>query len=287
MAQYDGQQIVFAQGRYRIERFWGCLPEGPQLGIISTLAVGSDGTLFVAQRNGPPVLVFAPDGQLRHVWPERIATDPHGISVARGQGLDADRILLVDRDAHQVLLCTIQGEVLLALGERHSPSFQAPFNHPTSAAQASDGDIYVADGYGNTVVHRFDSGGHLLSTWGCPGDRPGAFTTPHAVWVDRRDRVLVADRENNRVQLFDREGVYLESWYGFYKPMAIAEDERGRIYVSDQIPRVSQLSPGGELIGLARPAWNVPHGLACGPDGEIFVTEMAPNSLTRLSPVSE
>jgi len=287
MAQYDGQQVAFAQGRYRIERFWGCLPEDRQLGIISTLAVGSDGTLFVAQRNGPPVLVFAPDGQLRDIWPEHTAADPHGISVARTETSGPDRILLVDRDAHQVLLCSTQGEVLLALGERHRPRFQAPFNHPTSAAQAADGDIYVADGYGNTVVHRFDSGGRLLSTWGCPGDGPGAFTTPHAIWLDGRDRVLVADRENNRVQLFDREGVYLESWRGFYKPLAIAEDGQGRIYVSDQIPRVSQLSPEGELIGLARPAWNVPHGMACGPDDEIFVTEMAPNSLTRLSPMRD
>ena len=177
MAQYDGQQVAFAQGRYRIERFWGCLPEDRQLGIISTLAVGSDGTLFVAQRNGPPVLVFAPDGQLRDIWPEHTAADPHGISVARTETSGPDRILLVDRDAHQVLLCSTQGEVLLALGERHRPRFQAPFNHPTSAAQAADGDIYVADGYGNTVVHRFDSGGRLLSTWGCPGDGPGAVTT--------------------------------------------------------------------------------------------------------------
>ena len=130
MAQYDGQQVAFAQGRYRIERFWGCLPEDRQLGIISTLAVGSDGTLFVAQRNGPPVLVFAPDGQLRDIWPEHTAADPHGISVARTETSGPDRILLVDRDAHQVLLCSTQGEVLLALGERHRPRFQAPFNHP-------------------------------------------------------------------------------------------------------------------------------------------------------------
>ena len=129
------------------------------------------------------------------------------------------RVLVVDRDAHQVLICDTQGKRQLALGMRHAPALQAPFNHPTSAAVAPDGDIYVADGYGNSVVHRFGADGRLKRTLGRAAARvPGEFTHA-ACGVDRpRGRVLVADRENNRVQIFDRDGTYLTEWGDFYHP---------------------------------------------------------------------
>ena len=89
------------------------------------------------------------------------------------------------------------------------------------------------------------------------------------------------------MQVFNSEGHLLQIWSGFYKPMDLCEDASGYLYVSDQIPRLSQLDPAGNLIGRARPAWNVPHGIACGPDGVMYVAEMNPSSLTRLYPISE
>ena len=274
--------VAMSGQRFRVDRFWGQLGEGETLGRVSTLAVASDGAVIVTQRSGPPVLVFNPDGSLRTAFKDLPAIDPHGVSV------DAqDRILLVDRDAHQIFICSMQGDVIMTLGARHRPQFQAPFNHPTSAAVAGDGDIYVADGYGNATVHRFAPDGTHLATWGQPGTSPGAFTTPHAIWVDQRDRVLVVDRENNRVQLFDRTGRFLDAWHDFYHPMALCEDAAGRIYVSDQIPRLSQLNADGQLIGRCRPVWNMPHGIACAPDGTLYATEMNPNSIVRLARVDD
>lgn len=272
--------VALAHARYHVERFWGSVPEGHALGLVSTLAVASDGAVVVAQRNGPPVLVFNVDGSLRHAWPEHLAADPHGVHVDT-----MDRVLLVDRDAHQVLIADLAGNIIMRLGERDRPRFQAPFNHPTSAAVASDGEIYVADGYGNSAVHRFAADGRHQQSWGRPGSGPGEFTTPHSVWLDRSNRVLVADRENDRVQLFGRDGEYLSSWQGFYHPMDICEDEHGFIYVTDQVPRMSQLEPSGKLVGRCRPVWNVPHGIACSCDGTFYVIEMNPSSLTRLVPV--
>ena len=275
------QRVRFAQGLYDVERFWGNLRGETSGGIVSTVAVAPDGRVLVAQRNGPPVLTFARTGELLAAWPRALALDPHGINVSR---TGTPRALLVDRDAHQVLVCTLEGEVLFTLGARHEPCFQAPFNHPTSACFADDGDIYVADGYGNSRVHRFSDTGQHLCSWGSPGTGPGQFSTPHSVWVDRRNRVLVADRENHRVQLFERDGEYLASWDGVYKPMDITEDADGRIYVSDQIPRVTQFRADGEVIGRSRPAWNVPHGIASAPDGRLFCAEMNPNSIVCLTP---
>ena len=272
-------RVALAQGHLTVERFWGTVRADQGLGLVSTVAVASDGSVLLAQRNAAPVLVFDPNGRLRHAWPRERAVDPHGINV------DAmDRVLLVDRDAHQVLIASLAGEILMTLGERDAPRFHAPFNHPTSAAAARDGEIYVADGYGNACVHRFSASGELLQSWGRPGNGAGEFSTPHSVWVDRSDRVLVADRENDRVQLFDREGGYITSWGGFYHPMDICEDTDGYLYVSDQIPRLSQLDAHGALVGRCRPAWNVPHGIASAADGTFYVTEMNPSSLTRLVP---
>jgi peptidylglycine monooxygenase len=278
---HETQYVVLGPVRYRVERFWGELPEGEHLGIVSTLAVTEDGQLLVAQRNAPAVAMFDSTGHYRGAWGEDGICDPHGINVD-----SSGRVLLVDRDAHQVLLRSPDGEALAALGERHHPRFQEPFNHPTSAYAAADGEIYVADGYGNSCVHRFDANGGHLATWGQPGRGEDGFSTPHSIWVDSRDRVLVVDRENDRIQVFDRDGGFLDSWGGFNRPMDICEDADGFLFVTDQTPRLSRLDANGKLVGRCRPVWNVPHGIAVASDGVFYLTEMNPNSLTRLVPLS-
>jgi peptidylglycine monooxygenase len=274
--------VALGPVRYRVDRFWGRLPEGEPAGLVSTVAVARDGSVLAARRNAAAVAVFGPDGGWRGAWGASGVADPHGITV------DAqDRVLLVDRDAHQVLVRSVGGAPITELGTRHRPRFQAPFNHPTSAAAAPDGQIYVADGYGNSAVHRFDADGTHLATWGEPGRGPGQFSTPHAVRVDSRDRVLVVDRENDRVQVFDRDGGHLQSWEGFNRPMDLCEGEDGFYYVTDQTPRLSRVDADGGLAGRCRPVWNVPHGIAAAPGGVFYVTEMNPSSLTRLVPVPD
>lgn len=274
--------VVLGLTRYRVDRFWGRLPAGAELGRVSTLATCADGRVLVSQRNAPPVAVFGPEGDYRGTWDGNGAADPHGITVDA-----ADRVLLVDRDAHQVLIRTPEGEPLGELGERHHPRFQAPFNHPTSACAAPDGEIYVADGYGNSAVHRFTAKGAHVATWGRPGRGPGEFSTPHSIRVDDRDRVLVVDRENDRVQVFDRDGHHLQDWTGFNRPMDICQGADRCYYVTDQTPRLSRLDADGRLVGRCRPVWNMPHGIAAGADGSFYLTEMNPNSLTRLVPVAD
>ena len=275
----DDLAVVLGDRRYRVERPWGQWPGSMARSQISQLAVDSKGVVYVFQRGEPPVLAFTLSGALQGGLAEGRIADAHGIAITSD-----DRLLLVDRDAHQVLIFTGNGELLGTLGERHQPRLGAPFNHPTDAAVAADGEIYVADGYGNSMVHRFAANGRHLMSFGRPGSGPGEFTTPHAVWVDRSDRVLVADRENDRVQLFDRDGRYLEEWGDFYHPMDIYEDRAGRIYISDQIPRLSLLSPSGQLIGRCRPCYNTPHGVWGAPDGAIFIAEMNPNQVIKLTP---
>ena len=171
------------------------------------------------------------------------------------------------------------------LGRRDRPRFGAPFNHPADAVETPDGEIFVADGYGNSCVHRFAADGTLLETWGRPGRGALEFSTPHAIAVDRAGRLLVGDRENNRVQILDRTGRWLGEIGGLYKPMAVEPTPDGGILVTDQTPRLSLFSRDAELIGRCRTFGTVGHGLALAPDGAIFVAEMGPDMLTRLCPI--
>jgi DNA-binding beta-propeller fold protein YncE len=121
--------------------------------------------------------------------------------------------------------------------------------------------------------------------WGNPGSGNVEFSTPHAIAFDSAGRLLVCDRENNRVQILDRAGTWLGEIGGLYKPMAVEPTPEGGVLVTDHTPRLSQYSAEGELVGRCRTFGTVGHGLALAPDGPIFVAEMGPDTLTRLVPV--
>ena len=147
---------------------------------------------------------------------EGIFTNPHGIYI----GPD-DRVYCADNFDHTVRIFDNGGRLLQTLGEVNEPSdtgFVAgktpvqksagPFNRVTNVALSKLGELYVSDGYGNARVHKFDSKGVHLTSWGQPGSGPGEFVLPHAIAVDRHDRVYIADREFSRVQFFSTDGEY-------------------------------------------------------------------------------
>ncbi len=278
----SGLFVTLGEDRYRVERPWGDIPADLP-GFVSDVACDSRGHVFVLLRRDaitdpglPTVIELAPDGRRLAAWGAEVM-DGHMLACD-----SQDRILVVDRDAHEVIVFDRGGQRQGGLGTRHRPG--APFNHPCDVAVARDGTIYVADGYGGSVVHRFDANGKLLGSWGEPGDGPGQFTTPHAVWVMADGRVAVADRENNRVQLFSAEGAFESEWRDQYHPMDIwgAGDA---IYVTDQTPRLSRYDAAGKLTGRCRPVLNGSHGVWGDAEGNLYCAEMNPSRVTRLVPV--
>jgi DNA-binding beta-propeller fold protein YncE len=264
-----------------VVRPWGVLPAHIEYGVVSHVAVDSHDNLYVFQRGEPPVVVFDPTGGYLQSWGSGLIADPNGIFITPD-----DLVVLIDRDGHQVMGFDTSGNVRFTLGDREHPQLQAPFNHPADVAVAPNGDIYVADGYANSAVHRFSGDGELKQTWGKQGDGPGEFTTPHAVWVDSEGRVLVADRENNRIQVFAGDGDYLDSWGDHYHPMDIYVDADGLIYVTDQIPRLSVLAADGRLIGRCRPVLYGAHGVWGDSRGNLYLAEASPmNRITQLEPI--
>jgi peptidylglycine monooxygenase len=246
------------------------------IGLVCLMA----SRLYVLRRGAnPPVLIFDAAGHFITGFGAGLIFDAHGIAV------DTDnRVFVVDRDAHQVLCFSPAGELLFRLGRRHHPAWNAPFNHPTDVAVASDGDVLVSDGYGNGNVHIFSPDGTHRLIFGTVGRGRGEFMTPHALIIDRQDRVLVADRENNRIQIFDRRGAWLGEYIGLCRPMDLFERADGTVLVTDIVPSVNAFSSDGTRIDRGRPSLNGAHGITGDEAGNLYLAEINPNSVTLLRP---
>lgn len=272
--------IALGEARYRVQRPFGSWPANS--GKVSDVTVGPDGRIFVLLRHDPlvdpddpRVIVLGPDGEYLDAFGGADIADSHCMT-AHPDG----RLFVVDRDMHQVVIFSSDGLKSGALGLRGQP--HRPFNHPTDVAIAPSGDIYVSDGYAGWHVHRFAADGTHLSTWGSFGAGPGEFAEPHAIWCQPDGRVVVVDRSNNRLQVFDPQGRFLAQWGGFRRPVAIWGDSAGRLYVTDETPSLTCLSPEGARIGRARPMLNGAHGIFGTPDGALLLAEANPSRVTRL-----
>jgi len=256
---------------YEYHGDWARLPAGKSFQTPSAVAVDSRDRVYVFQRQGPPVLVFDRDGRCLAEWPRRDGEleDAHLIYVGPDDG-----IYLADRDAHQVLKYTPEGEMVMALGTRYQAALQAPFNHPSDIAVAPTGEIYISDGYGNSCVHRFTADGGYIASFGAPGSGPGQFRVPHSIRVAADGRVLVCDRENNRVQVFSGDGEYLDQWTDFKGPMGIHIDANQTVYVTDQVPRLSVLNLDGELLARGR-TFEFGHNVYSDSRGDLYAVDVA------------
>jgi peptidylglycine monooxygenase len=275
-------RVALGADLYEVERPFGDL--AGRGGKVTDVAVDLSGHVHVllrrdplAEEPGPAVVVLDADGRHLGAWGEEIA-DAHMIA-CDPQG----RLWVVDRDAHEIVAFDAEGRRLESLGHRHAPGVL--FNHPADVAFGPGGDLFVADGYGHGFVHRFDRALTQKKRWGGVGVAPGTFLTVHGIWACADGRVVVVDRENDRLQVFDGDGALLGIVTGFYRPSDIWGDAAGRLYVTDAIPTLTRLAPDLTPDGRCRPVLNGAHGLWGGPDGMLYLAEGNPSRITRLVPV--
>jgi DNA-binding beta-propeller fold protein YncE len=276
---------------------WAKLPEGWSFRDVCGIATDEHDNVYVLNRSEHPVIVLTREGQFVESWGHGFFSRAHGARRASDGSL-----FCTDDISHVVAKFSLRGELLMQIGEKGLSSdtgYQQawdlwqgigsitrggpPFNRPTGITEGPDGDIYVSDGYGNARIHRFDSEGHLKYSWGEPGGRPGQFRLPHDIALDSRDRLLVADRENSRIQLFDTDGKYLDQWNNVVRPTGISFDDSGNVFVSELAMRVSIFTPDGELLGswgnttLDRDSamFHAPHAIAIDSHGDVYVGDVA------------
>ena len=138
---------------------------------------------------------------------------------------------------HHIVKFSPDGKVLLRLGMPGMTGDDAMhFNQPSDVITAPNGDIFVADGHGgdsNARIVKYDRTGKFIKTWGTRGSGRGQLDAPHALAMDSKGRLFVADRANNRIQIFDQNGTYLDEWHQFSRPSGVYIDKNDVIYVAD------------------------------------------------------
>jgi DNA-binding beta-propeller fold protein YncE len=265
-----------------------CWPFTDVVGV----AVDSLDRVYVLNRGPHPMMVFDSDGQFIRSWGEGDFVNPHAVHI------DAeDYVWCADDFGHAIHKFDTSGARLLTLGTPKVYSdtgfngvdydtvkrAAGPFHRPTKATIAPSGEIYVTDGYGNARVHVFSSEGKLLRSWGEPGREPGQFRLPHGVVVDASETVYVADRENNRIQVFNSQGEFVAKWEGARQPNDLVIVDEKYMFMAECGHRVSVWNLDGNMLGQ----WGqdegpsndaglfmLPHGIAVDSRGVVYVGEV-------------
>ena len=251
------------------------LPENIEWGQVPNVTIDREGFIYAFHRSDPPVLKFDTEGNLidsfgSAQWVAR----PHGFRLTPEGDIwttDYQR-----ESGHTITKIDTAGNILLRLGARgFAGSGPNTFNGPADVAQAEDGSFFVADGHWNNRVVKFDASGRYLLEWGGKGSGPGQFDVPHTILIDRRGRVFVGDRSNERIQLFTQEGEYLTEWDQFGRPSGMFIDHEDVLYVADY-EKLRGVTYGnaenGEVLGFIE--GSEPEGVVVDLDGNVYTGEV-------------
>jgi DNA-binding beta-propeller fold protein YncE len=186
-----------------------------------------------------------------------------------------------------VLKFSLDGRVKMVIGNVGArPSAtndeEYAFNRPTAVAFDRDGNFYVSDGYENARVIKYNRDGDYVKHWGVAGKGDGQFNLVHDVAIDSQGRVYVADRNNSRVQIFDRDGRFLAKWTNVGQPWGRAYTAKeNAIYLCDGLNnRILKLNTEGQVLGQAGQFGKAPgrldfaHHIAVDSRGAIYVAEV-------------
>lgn len=282
--------------QYELVEGWGKLPDNWDYADVSAVAVDRNDRVYVFNRGSIPMAVFTPEGDLVDTWGQGVFKSAHGLML----GPD-DCLYCTDDGDHTVRKCSLDGKVLLEIGQPNKPAPRysgLPFHKCTHTALSPAGDIYVTDGYGNGAVHKYDPAGRHLFSWGRVGCRPGEFNLPHNIVCDADGWVYIADRENHRIQVFDGNGKYETQINNLHRPSAlyIPPNKCPFCYVGEigpylsanhgapnLGPRLTILDEAGEVVARIdklpgdndrTKRFTSPHGIAVDSRGDLYITEV-------------
>jgi sugar lactone lactonase YvrE len=285
----------------------------------------------VGRETVPPILEFDQTGKLVNFFGQGMFAYPHGFTVDRDGNIWASDVLECSGDGpngctaegtvlgvsakatagpfkgqlrgHTVFKLSPDGKVLLTIGKPGvAGNGHDTFDRPSGVITAANGDVFVTDGHGkNDRVVKFTKEGTYIKEWGHHGSGPGEFNQPHDIAMDSRGRLFIADRGNNRVQIFDQEGNFVDAWKQFGRPSAVSVGPDDTLYVSDSQSN-SRTNPGrsrGIYIGSAKsgaitafipdPDLNKAEelgisggsGIAADAAGSIYVADIEPHKLRK------
>lgn len=251
----------------------------PPLGRVSAVTADDRGNLYILTRpaNGDPVVVLAPDGRLLRSWGKGLFSMPHGIRID-----PAGNVWTVDAHTSTIYKFTPTGGLLLQM-QLERPREDVAFCGATDIAFLPDGHLLVSDGYCNGRVVEFTPSGERVREWGSRGREPGQFRVAHSIALGPGQVVYVADRENGRLQRFDRTGRLLGVRDYASQLYSVAFSREGALYISLRLtdePRnhIVRIDPAtGQMLG--RVSLNcLGHELAVSPGGALLPGLLCPDS---------
>lgn len=271
---------------YRAVPGWGQqLPAGMKWGETSGMAIDAKGTILAFTRAEPPIVELDAAGKVLRTWGDKMFVWPHSIRVDR-----AGNIWVTDgqnnpekTNGQLVYKFSPEHKLLMTIGTKGvAGEGEYTFNGPTDVAIAPNGDIFVTDGHVNARVVKYTKDGKFIKAWGKKGTGPGEFNLPHSVALDSQGRVFVADRSNNRIQIFDQEGKFLDQWDQF------GGDSSLTILPDDTLYAVDTYKFKAVLIGSAKDGkvtsmftnLSIAEGLAVDPQSRtIYTGEVRPDKI--------
>jgi DNA-binding beta-propeller fold protein YncE len=217
---------------YEVDKTWPQRPAQYDTAAVPGIAVDAKDQIWVFTRTQPFVQIYAADGKLIRAWGTDPLTNAHHIKI------DQDgNVWLADIGLHVVRKFSPGGEILLTIGTAgQKGTDKAHLNAPTDMAITATGEVFVADGYGNNRVVHFDAKGKYVKEWGQLGVGPNDFSLPHAIGIDSKGVLYIADRNNQRVQVYNQAGKLLDSWQNVIVPWGITITAKDEIWVAGCSP---------------------------------------------------
>jgi sugar lactone lactonase YvrE len=261
------------------------IPAGVVMGPPAAVAIDTSGHLFVLTRGPQAFFEFDAEGMLLRAFGDSMFTRAHGLYIERD-----GTIWATDVNAHVVLKVSPDGRVLLTLGTKgeagnwDDAAGSRKLNQPTGVAVAANGDVFVSQGHsagpvGDARILRFDREGRLITSWGGKGAGPGQFDVAHGLAIDPEGRVWVADRENQRIQIFDPDGTFVRQMKYAGLPCNVALGTPHNYLVNGFAGQILQLDRSGKVLAVTgRPGtdpgeFGEAHSIAVGPREELYVAD--------------
>jgi sugar lactone lactonase YvrE len=254
------------------------------MGAAASVAFDSKGHLFVLNRGPQPLMEFDAGGKFIRSFGEGLFTRTHGLRI------DSDgNIWVTDVGAHTVVKLSPQGQVLLTLGTKGQPGEWSEaaqshkLNEPNDIVIGRGGDIFVVQGHtpgrGDPRVLKFDRSGTFEATWGGEGTEPGKFNVAHGIALDAKGLLWVADRENQRIQIFDQDGKFIKELNYAGLPCGLEIGGQYIYMVNGFAGQLLRLDFNGRVLaatgkpGKGLGEFGEAHFVAVSPKGEIYIAD--------------
>jgi sugar lactone lactonase YvrE len=269
------------------------VPTGTTMGASASVTFDARGHLLVLTRGAQPFFEFDENGRFIRAFGDGLFTRAHGVR------LDGDgNIWATDVGAHIVYKLSPQGQVLLTLGtkgeagEWNEAAGSRKLNQPNDVGLARNGDVFIVQGHtpgprGDARVLKFDKTGRFIKSWGGKGTGPGQFEVAHGIAIDAQGLLWVADRENQRIQIFDADGTFVREHKYAGLPCSLDIGKQYIYMVNGFAGQILQLDLSGKVLAATGKAGTGPgefgeaHFIAVSPKGDLYVADSVNSALLK------